>query len=136
MRHLHYDELTQRQKQIALEENRDINLYDGWWLETYGMFQDMGIDILYHSRDYVNIKLYLSPEEVANEILLMMNNGGELARIATQYKQDGDLEAFIDSLVDEITEWLVDEEEHLSSDDKVEETIVNQGLKFWVLPNN
>ena len=132
MKHLHYDELTPRQREIALEEHREINLYDGWWLETYDMFQDMGIDIIYHSRDAAHIKLYLTPEQVAEEIVLMMNNN-ELANIAKDYQRDGDLEAFIDRLEDEIVEWLADEEDHLSSDDQVEETIINHGLKFWTL---
>jgi hypothetical protein len=132
MKHLHYDELTPRQREIALEEHREINLYDGWWLDTFDTFQDMGIDIIYHSRDAVRIKLYLQPEQVADEILLTMNNN-ELAIIAKDYKQDGDLEAFIDRLEEEITSWLADEEDHLSSDEQVEKTIINEDLKFWTL---
>jgi hypothetical protein len=134
MKQVYFEDLTHAGQISALNEYRDINLHDKWWLDVFDRFQDFGVDVTYYDGMTANIELYLSPERAADEILKELDGSlNDLVRLANNYKQDGNLKAFIEGIEQELTRWLGAEEDYLTSDEAVAKTLIDNDIKFYML---
>jgi hypothetical protein len=83
-----FDELNETAKEVAINNNRDINTDHDWWEWTYQDAENFGIRItsfdVYYEK--ISIELTLDPLDVANNILNECGPTTDLYSFAEAYR--------------------------------------------------
>lgn len=147
-----FDELSDKAKQVAINDNSDINVYYDWWQQPYEDAREIGLKITGFGLDrdkHANGEFLLSANEVAQNIF---NNHGETCEtyktaeafmekwqpifdnyMQTEEGEDELLEIedeFLNDLLSDYANMLQEDLEYLQTDEAIAETLIANEYEF------
>ena len=157
MKLYYFDELSDKAKETAINDYRDINVDYDWWECSYNTWEEMGVKINHFDiyRQDIGLEFYETEEEVAKYIVIDFGHN-EFYDFAKEYLEakkkidktykdsfdefgecedyDFELEELNDlfqyDLKHAILFWLKEELEYLQSDEAIADTLEANEFEF------
>lgn len=138
-----FRELPDEIQEKVLNDYRDFNTYNDWWINVYEEAEEIGVKVKSFNlgrADYCEIEFIHYAEDTAKAILEQSGKVTNFYKLAKQFLNDFNAinedeeqeleDKFLDDLAEIIKEWLARELEYLESDEAIIDSFEANDCKF------